>query len=163
MSVVRACSPIPQHGDNKFQRTQFWRWLYRITPLNSLDLMNGCRCFSDPWDQKFEDPLLQRSSPWLQRTTYSPAGRRTGRWIKIGQDFVCLLGLGVDYTSGCQSKLSCGKSGVNYPCYLINCLAVDCSVGFWTTFQANHANLLQVQKSLEDATTHLAMQAMHNS
>ena len=124
MSVVEACSSIPQNRDNKFQRTQFWSRFSRKTPLNSLDLINGFRCFDDPWNQKFEDPLLQRSSPWLQRTTYSPAGRWTRRWIKIGQDFVCLLGLGVDYTSGCQSKLSCGKSGVSYSCHLIHFLAV---------------------------------------
>lgn len=113
-SQLRSWLAGAQNGDNKFQRTQFWSRFSRKTPLNSLDLINGFRCFDDPWNQKFEDPLLQRSSPWLQRTTYSPAGRWTGRWIQIGQDFVCLLGLRVDYTSGCQSKLSCGKSGVNY-------------------------------------------------
>ena len=152
MSVVRACSSIPQNGDNKFQRTQFWSRFSRKTPLNSLDLINGFRCFDDPWNQKFEDPLLQRSSPWLQRTTYSPAGRWTGRWIKIGQDFV-QVGVSQNYLVGNRELIT----SVTWSTFL------QCSAGFWTTFPANQANLLQVQKSLEDATTHLAMQAMHNS
>ncbi len=134
---VRACSSIPQNGDNKFQQTQFWSWFSRKTPMNSLDLMNGFR--------HFEDPLLQRSSPWLPRTTYSPAGCRTGRWIKIGQDFVVYW---------------YWHDPVRNRELLASPHPLSCSgfpAGFGTTFQPNHANLLQVQKSLEDATTHLTM------